>query len=196
MQHNPNEYQPILNENTQNIPPPQINPQPNPQSDLIDKPIPSVNPNINENINANINENVNANAQPFTGQAVPVQQPMLQPQPQVVYQPAVQPLYGPNVIVAQPQPLLQGGIIVNQGQPFFPIQPINVNPVPMTCPFCKNQMTTVVEKKFSCAACCICVLIGVCYFIMQAVRGKDLFCDDATHRCPHCNNVVGTYVCL
>jgi hypothetical protein len=197
MQPNPNEYQQISNENTPNYPPPQINIQPNPQADLIDKPIPSADPNANINANVNANVNINANAQPFiNGQAMPVQQPMFQPQAQGVYQPAVQPLFSANAVVGQPQPLLQGGIVVNQGQPIFQMQAINVNPVSMACPFCKNQITTVVERQFNCAACCVCFILGVCYFVMQAVRGKDLCCDDATHRCPYCNNIVGSYVCL
>ena len=122
------------------------------------------------------------------------QQVIYQPPAQVIYQP--QPLYGQNIIVAQPQPLLQGGIVINQNQPIFPQQMFLVNPVNIICPFCKQQISTTVETQFSCAACCICCLLGVFYFLMQAVRGKDLMCNDATHRCPNCNNVVGQYQCL
>ena len=58
-------------------------------------------------------------------------------------------------------------------------------------------MTTVVEKKCNCCACCLCCILGgVCYFVLQAVRGKDLCCGDAKHKCPYCNNVVGTYVSI
>ena len=184
-QQNDKDIYPMLDENTPNMPPAEINSQPYPQPEMIDKPIPTVNPNI-----VDINQ-INPE------QAPPIEQPIYEAPPQGVYQPAVQPVYGTNIIIAQQQPLMQGGIVVNQVQPLFPQEYINVNPVNMTCLFCQKQMTTVVERKCNCCACCLCLILGgVCYIIIQAIRGKDLCCDDATHRCPYCNNVVGSYACI
>ena len=182
MDSNQKDYQPLNNNNNINInevqpstPQIEIQPpvEPKPQGEVIN--------NIQQGQNQQI-----YNQQP--------QEVIYQPPAQVIYQP--QPLYGQNIIVAQPQPLLQGGIVINQNQPIFPQQMFLVNPVNIICPFCKQQISTTVETQFSCAACCICCLLGVFYFLMQAVRGKDLMCNDATHRCPNCNNVVGQYQCL
>ena len=184
-QQNENEEYPILDENSLNMPPAEINQQPTPQPEMIDKPIPSNDQNI-----IDINQ-VNPNPLP------PAAQPVYNPPPQGVYQPAVQPAYGTNIIINHQQPLFQGGIVVNQVEPIFPEQIINVHPINMICLFCQKPMTTVVEKKCNCCACCLCCILGgVCYFVLQAVRGKDLCCDDATHKCPYCNNVVGTYVSI
>ena len=166
-----NEYDPMNKENDNANPPPIINDQqytkPQEQQNLVPP-----------------------QASPVPGAI----NPMNNTQPQLLYQqPAVQPMYAP--VVGQP-PLLSGNIVINQNQPFLPMQPLLVNPVQMICPFCKQNITTTVERQFNCCACCLCWLIGVFYFIIQAVRGKDLCCDDATHRCPQCNNVIGVYQCL
>ena len=172
-----NEYEPMNKDNINENPPPIITDQPYSK------------PQIQDNL-------VQPQASPVPQAINPMINPPPQPQPQVVYQPPVaQPMYAP-VVGPQPPLLQAGNIVVNQTGPFFPMQPMTVNPVQMICPFCKQNITTTVETQFNCCACCICCVIGVCYFIMQAVRGKDLCCDDATHRCPHCNNVVGTYQCL
>ena len=184
-QQNENEKYPILDEISPNMPPAEINFQPNPQPVMIDKPSTSINKNI-----IDINQ-VNPNQYPI------VELPIYNPPPQEIYQPNVQPAYGTNIMINQQQPLFQGGIVVNQVQPIFPQQTINVHPINMICLFCKKPMITMVEKKCNCFACCLCFILGgLCYFIIQAVRGKDLCCNDAIHRCPFCNNVVGTYVSI
>ena len=172
-----NEYQPINNDNNNNLNAPTVNAQPPMQPQPMSNPILPPEPN---------------NQQPYPQP----QQPLYQPPPQVVYQPVAQPVYGQNIIVAQPQPVVQGAIVINQNQPFIQRQIFMVSPVSMVCPFCQQQISTRVETQFNLAACCICCWIGVFYFIMQAIRGKDLCCDDARHICPNCNHEVGRYQCL
>ena len=186
MQPKENEYEPIIDDNS-NVDQNQINPPPEenvnpskPQENIIQPNLPP-----------------QPNASPYPPQNQPPPAQAYQPPQQVIYQPAVQPLYPQNVVVGPQQPFFQGGgIVVNQGPPFFQQQTMTVNPVIMICPFCKQQITTIVEPEFNCCACCICCFIGVFYFVMQAVRGKDLCCNDAKHRCPNCNNIVGNYQCL
>ena len=90
------------------------------------------------------------------------------------------------------------GVVVNQAQP----QVVNVvsaetfgtTPVSLTCQFCKNPVTTVVQKKCNCCTCCLCWITGVCFFIcIQCCRKKEIGCSDATHTCPSCGQILGTY---
>ena len=101
------------------------------------------------------------------------------------------PPHGPTI---QPQP----AIVVNQAQP----QVVNVvsgqtfgtNPVSITCQFCKNPVTTVVQKKCNCGTCCLCCISGILLFIcIQCCRNKEIGCNDATHTCPSCGQILGTY---
>ena len=95
-----NEYQPINNDNNNNLNAPTVNAQPPMQPEPMSSPILPPEPN---------------NQQPYPQP----QQPLYQPPPQVVYQPVAQPVYGQNIIVAQPQPVVQGAIVINQNQPLF-----------------------------------------------------------------------------
>ena len=106
--------------------------------------------------------------------------------------------YGQPIGGFPPHGIPPQGIIVNQAQP----QVINVvngqtfgtTPVSITCQFCKNPVTTVVQKKFNCCTCCICWATGLCFFIcVQCYRNKEISCNDATHTCPSCGQILGTY---
>ena len=111
--------------------------------------------------------------------------------------PPNQPGYG---MPQQQQPPVQQQQqpVVNQAQP----QVINVvnqefrtSPVSITCQFCKNPVTTVVEKHCNCCACCLCWMTGLVFFVcIQCCRGKEIGCCDATHKCPTCGQILGTYV--
>ena len=88
--------------------------------------------------------------------------------------------------------------VTNQAQP----QVVNVVagqkfgtvPVSITCQFCKNPVTTVVEKTCNCGSCCLCCFTGLFIWIcIQCCRDKEIGCKDATHKCPSCGNVLGTY---
>ena len=92
----------------------------------------------------------------------------------------------------------QQGPVTNQAQP----QVVNVVtgqkfgtvPVSITCQFCKNPVTTVVEKTCSCGSCCLCCWTGLFIWIcIQCCRDKEIGCKDATHKCPSCGNILGSY---
>ena len=159
-------------------PPPQGSSQPFIRPDITNIQIPSAEPNVPS----------------IPPQPSPVQPLIYQQNPQI--QPMIQPIYSTNIPMVQPQPYIQGGIIINQNQPLFPVQGITTNPIPMSCPYCKQQIITQVQTSFNCCACCFCCCFGIFYFLIQAIRGKELCCDDAIHRCPHCHNIVGTYGAL
>ena len=105
----------------------------------------------------------------------------------------------PIVTSAQPYPNF------NQQQPVMmaPVQPQVVNvvntqfgtrPVSITCQFCKLPITTHVEKSFSFCSCLLCIYCGFFFWIcIQICRKKEINCCDATHTCPNCGQVLGTY---
>ena len=100
-------------------------------------------------------------------------------------QPATEPLQSaPNTIV------------VNQQGPATMVHPdmFKTTPVALNCTFCHKPITTNVNKTFNCCACCLCYFTGILLYVcIQCCRGKDICCYDASHTCPYCGNVVGTY---
>ena len=100
--------------------------------------------------------------------------------------------------VAQPypnQPMYQPPS-VNQQQPIVIYQQppiLKTTPASAVCPHCKNQVLTVVETSFNCLNCCFCCFAFYAWIIVELVRGKELNCTDAIHKCPSCGNVIGSY---
>ena len=80
-------------------------------------------------------------------------------------------------------------------------------PNDVKCEFCMNQIKTKVEKKFNCCRCLYCGLASIIFPIAICQGGCscteddccncnkicDCNCNDATHICPECGKVVGTY---
>ena len=71
---------------------------------------------------------------PPIAQPIPVAQPVPAPQP-----------YGQPPVQNQP-------IVVNQYVPYAPVK-FKTSPVSMVCPFCKNNITTLVDTQFNCCNC-------------------------------------------
>jgi hypothetical protein len=64
----------------------------------------------------------------------------------------------------------------------------------VSCPFCRYQAMTRVEKKCSfLSGFCSAVTFAVPWLIVQACRGKDLNCNDAEHYCTRCGNRLANY---
>ena len=113
-----------------------------------------------------------------------------------------QPGYGNPAGVQQtmgpPSHGQQQSPVTNQAQPQVVTvvsgQEFKTVPVSITCQFCKNPVTTIVEKKCSCSSCCLCCWTGLLIWIcIQACRNKEIGCNDATHKCPSCGNILGHY---
>ena len=111
---------------------------------------------------------------PPIAQPIPVAQPVPAPQP-----------YGQPPVQNQP-------IVVNQYVPYAPVK-FKTSPVSMVCPFCKNNITTLVDTQFNCCNCCFCCFFCILWLIVMLVSEKDLNCSDATHKCPSCGKLVGSY---
>ncbi len=103
-----------------------------------------------------------------------------------------QPMQGPPLATSQ-------GFVANQAQPqvvqvVTGQQNFGTKPVSLTCQFCKNPVTTNVEKKCNCCTCCLCCWTGFFIFIcIQCCRDKEIGCSDATHTCPNCGQILGNY---
>ena len=122
---------------------------------------------------------------PIAGEPMPIQ-------PGQPITPVAQPYPNPN----PNQPFYQPPPIVNQQQPIVIYQqPLNLktSPTNVTCPYCRNQVVTLVETNFNCLNCLFCCWAFYLWIIVELVRGKDLNCTDATHKCPSCGKVIGYY---
>ena len=123
---------------------------------------------------------------------------------------SLQPIgYGQDIpLVVQPIPQDQQEVLPtnltpfkNQQQPYMAnqntyVQTANLKsrPVLVFCPFCKNNVITLVETHFNWLSCLCCLISRlIIWSIFQCMRNKDLNCNDATHRCPSCGNIIGTY---
>ena len=87
-------------------------------------------------------------------------------------------------------------IVINQQSPVMMANPLmfKTTPIALTCIFCKKPCTTVVQQKCNVCACLLCWCTGLIFYVcVQCCRQKDICCCDATHTCPNCGQVVGTY---
>ena len=96
-----------------------------------------------------------------------------------------------NVVVNQQIP--------NESSSKFPLDPIRI-----ICPFCFNEVETIVKEDFNCCTCCIFLLIISlcalpCLFFSGLCNSFNCFyfncdcrcCNDGTHTCPNCKKVIG-----
>jgi hypothetical protein len=64
----------------------------------------------------------------------------------------------------------------------------------VNCPYCKNMSVTRADKQCSITNVLCCVFTGpLPWFLLQAVRGKDINCFNADHYCTRCGNVLANY---
>ena len=67
-------------------------------------------------------------------------------------------------------------------------------PGEVECPFCHKNIKTNVQTNCNIGSCCLCFWLScIIWAIFLLVRGKEIGCNDATHRCPNCKNVIGVY---
>ena len=67
-------------------------------------------------------------------------------------------------------------------------------PGEVECPFFHFFIKTNVQTNCNIGSCCLCFWLScIIWAIILLVRGKEIGCNDATHRCPNCKNVIGVY---
>ena len=63
-----------------------------------------------------------------------------------------------------------------------------------TCQYCQKKVLTKSIQTFNFCTCVFCFCAGfLIYSIIQMIRGKDICCYDAEHRCPECQQVICEY---
>ncbi len=108
-----------------------------------------------------------AGVMPMNAQAVPITYSTAQPQ----------------IIVNQVTPAVTVAIPATRATPYLTV-----------CPYCRNQVMTSSIQTFNCCTCLLCWCTGlICFCIIQSIRGKDLGCYDAVHKCPNCGQTIGVY---
>ena len=64
----------------------------------------------------------------------------------------------------------------------------------ITCPFCEEEIDTVVEKSTNMKALITAIATLYIGFVMiQTCRGKAVGWEDCQHSCPKCNRTIGNY---
>ena len=90
-----------------------------------------------------------------------------------------------NVVVNQssPTPYVRTNFYVNRSSAFS-----------TTCQHCQKKVMTRSIQTFNWCTCIFCCCTGIIiYFIIQIIRGKDICCYDAEHRCPNCKQTIAEY---
>ena len=94
--------------------------------------------------------------------------------------------------------VVQPAVVVNQESPVVVVvnmPKLGLSPITTACPFCRAEITTVVEESFSYGACLLCCYTGfLIYVCIQLCNNKSILCCDATHRCPLCGGIIGQYL--
>ena len=96
------------------------------------------------------------------------------------------------IVVQQYVPTQQQHYVVQQyGN--VPHSKVKTSPVTTVCPFCKNNVTSIVETHFNILNCCFCYLFPLFWCLYQLCADKEFLCNDAIHKCPRCGNIIGKY---
>ena len=101
-----------------------------------------------------------------------------------------------NEIQSESLPMVTNQITPSQIQriPKKTINEWGTFPGEVECPFCHKNIKTNVQTNCNIGSCCLCFWLScIIWAIILLVRGKEIGCNDATHRCPNCKNVIGVY---
>ena len=87
------------------------------------------------------------------------------------------------IVVNQNAPYVRTNFEVNRSSAFY-----------TTCQFCQQKVLTKSIQTFNCCTCLFCCCTGCLFYsIIQIIRGKDICCYDAIHRCPNCGQTICEY---
>ena len=128
--------------------------------------------------------------QPIPPVAMPYNPPPSYEKP--TYEPPPQNQQQP-IVVQQYAPTQQQHYVVQQQYAVIPQAKLKTPAVTTICPFCKNNVTTIVETNFNILSCCFCYLFPLFWLLYNVCADKEFCCSDATHTCPQCGNIIGKY---
>ena len=101
-----------------------------------------------------------------------------------------------NIIPRESLPMLINQISPSQIQriPKKIINQWGTFPSEVECPFCHKNVKTKVQTNCNVGSCCLCFWLScIIWAVILLFRGKEIGCNDATHKCPNCKNVIGVY---
>ena len=114
-----------------------------------------------------------------------LEKPTYEPPTQNQQQPIIAQQYAPN----QQNPY----IVVQQQYTSIPQVKFKTKPVIIVCPYCKNNITSIVETHFNLLNCCFFSFFPCIWCLVAVCNDKEFCCCDATHKCPTCGNLLGKY---
>ena len=88
-------------------------------------------------------------------------------------------------------------IIVQQYPPPIIISVGTYEPINMICPYCRINVTTLVDTHFNIDLCfCMCFMTYFCLwwiFLFKLCTGESFCCFNATHNCPNCRRTIASH---
>lgn len=103
--------------------------------------------------------------------------------------------YPPSMPTYSYQPPIQNQpqtIVIKQ---YINIAPLNLGTSPrsIVCPCCQNNITTIVEKTCNFWDFLLLAYFWIAWVVVKIVKGKNVCCINATHKCPQCGQIIGKY---
>ena len=67
-------------------------------------------------------------------------------------------------------------------------------PIGITCPFCNQNITTVIDSQLNIGyICCICLTGPLLWACLMIIMNKEFTFSDVVHKCPICGFKIGSY---
>ena len=181
-----NQTQNELNLNSRQTNQPNLLPNMNNNSQITQNYNPQFNPQVTQNYNPSFNPQITQNYNPSFN-------------PKIIQN--YNPSFNPIIQTAPTQVEVK---IDNK----LPIESVKIKPKrtitgpvnlgleskKITCPFCEEEIDTVVEKSTNMKALITAIATLYIGFVMiQTCRGKAVGWEDCQHSCPKCNKTIGNY---
>jgi hypothetical protein len=159
---------------------------------------PQFNSQVTQNYNPSFNPQITQNYAPsFSPQITQNYTPSFSPQITQTYAPSFNPVIQPaptKVEVKIDNKLPIGSVKTKTKRTITGPVNLGLEPKKITCPFCEEEIDTVVEKSTNMKALITAIATLYIGFVMiQTCRGKAVGWEDCQHSCPKCNKTIGYY---
>ena len=193
-----NQTQNELNLNSRQTNQPNLLPNMNNNTQITQNYNPQNNPQMTQNYNPQFNPQITQNYAPsFSPQITQNYTPSFSPQITQTYAPSFNPVIQPaptKVEVKIDNKLPIGSVKTKTKRTITGPVNLGLEPKKMTCPFCEEEIDTVVEKSTNMKALITAIATLYIGFVMiQTCRGKAVGWEDCQHSCPKCNKTIGYY---
>ena len=193
-----NQTQNELNLNSRQTNQPNLLPNMNNNSQITQNYNPQFNSQVTQNYNPSFNPQITQNYAPsFTPQITQTFNPQFTPQITQTFNPQINPVIqtAPTKVEVKIDNKLPIGSVKTKTKRTI-TGPVNLGlePKKIACPFCEEEIDTVVEKSTNMKALITAIATLYIGFVMiQTCRGKAVGWEDCQHSCPKCNKTIGYY---